>query len=135
MKKIEFETGSGNVFADLGLPNPEERLAKARLAIQINLLIKGKKLTQKEAAKLLEIDQPKISALHRGKLAGFSLERLFRFLNILGQEIDIKVRRKSSARKERNISVSLPKLKGKTKIVSKNEPTVHAPMLAHKKRQ
>jgi predicted XRE-type DNA-binding protein len=134
MKKIDYETGSGNVFADLGLPNPEERLAKARLAIQINLLIKGKKLTQKEAARLLEIDQPKISALHRGKLAGFSLERLFRFLNILGQEIDIKVRRKSSARKERNISVSLPKIKRKPKVISNNEPTVHAPMLARKKR-
>jgi predicted XRE-type DNA-binding protein len=132
---MEFETSSGNVFADLGLPNPEERLAKARLAIQINLLIKGKKLTQKEAAKLLEIDQPKISALHRGKLAGFSLERLFRFLNILGQEIDIKVRRKTSARKERNISVSLPKIKRKPKVISNNESTVHAPMLARKKRQ
>lgn len=135
MKKIECETGSRNVFADLGLPNPEERLAKARLAIQINILIKGKKLTQKEAAKLLEIDQPKISALHRGKLAGFSLERLFRFLNILGQEIDIKVRRKSSARKERNISVSFPKIKRKPKAITNNEPTIHAPMLARKKRQ
>ncbi len=81
---MQYEISSGNVFADLGLPNPEERLAKAELALQINRLIKKKKLTQIAAAKLLDIDQPKISALNQGKLAGFSMERLFRFLNLLG---------------------------------------------------
>jgi predicted XRE-type DNA-binding protein len=90
-KKIEYEIGSGNVFADLGLPNPEERLAKAKLAIQINNLIKEKNLSQKEAAKLLDVDQPKISDLNRGSLSGFSLDRLLRFLNILGQDITIKI--------------------------------------------
>ncbi|MFH1831723.1 MAG: helix-turn-helix transcriptional regulator, partial [bacterium] len=83
MKK-KFEQSSGNVFADLGLPNPEEALAKAELARQINFVIKKQKLTQKEAALLLGIDQPKISALISGRLSGFSLERLFRFLNELG---------------------------------------------------
>lgn len=70
------KTEALNVFADLGLPNHEERVAKAELAIQINAIIKKRKLTQKEAAELLNIDQPKVPALHKGRLAGFSLERL-----------------------------------------------------------
>ena len=83
-KKNDYIISTGNVFADLGFPDAEERMAKLNLALQINILIKRKKLTQKQAAKLLDIDQPKISALSTGKLAGFSLERLFRFLTILG---------------------------------------------------
>lgn len=84
-KNIEYSISSGNLFADVGLPNAEERHAKMMLAIQINALIKKKKITQAAAARLLEIDQPKISALSTGKLSGFSLERLFKFLNILDQ--------------------------------------------------
>jgi predicted XRE-type DNA-binding protein len=91
-QKIEFEKSSGNVFADLGLPNPEECLAKADLAIQINKLIKKSKLKQKEAAVLLGLDQPKISALGRGRLSGFSIERLFRLLSILNQDIEIIIK-------------------------------------------
>lgn len=83
MKKNNYTISSGNVFADLELPNSQEMLAKAELARQINRLIEKKELTQVAAAKLLEIDQPKISALSKGQLSGFSLERLFRFLNIL----------------------------------------------------
>lgn len=82
----DYTISSGNVFADLGLPNPEERLAKAKLAHQINTLIDQKQLTQKAAGELLDIDQPKISALSTGRLAGLSLERLFRFLTILDQD-------------------------------------------------
>jgi predicted XRE-type DNA-binding protein len=90
MKKknaIEHTVSSGNIFADLGFPDAEERLAKLDLAIQIGDIIKKKKLSQARAAELLEIDQPKISALLQGKLSGFSLERLFRFLTLLGQDI------------------------------------------------
>ena len=87
MKTKDFEISSGNIFADLEVSNPEERLAKVKLAIQINHLIEVKELNQKDAAKLLGIDQPKISALSKGKLAGFSLERLFRFLNSLGTTV------------------------------------------------
>src|SRR3989337_1820198 len=106
-KKIDYEISSGNVFSDLQLPNPEEMLAKAELARQINNFIKQKKLTQTAAAKLLGIDQPKISALSKGKLLGFSLERLFRFLNILGQVITIRVMRSSSKSKQKlNVSVN-----------------------------
>lgn len=89
---LEIEESSGNVFADLGLPNPEECLVKADLAIQINRLIKKRKLKQKEAAKLLSLDQPKISALGRGRLSGFSVERLFRLLSILDQDIEIVIK-------------------------------------------
>lgn len=109
-KNINYELSSGNVFADLGIANPEEMLAKAVLASQINDLIKEKNLTQIEASKLLEVDQPKISLLAKGKLSGFSLERLFKFLNILGQDITIKVSQ-TKTRKQANVVVSLPKIK------------------------
>jgi predicted XRE-type DNA-binding protein len=75
----------------LGLPNPDELLFKVELAHQISELISGRKLTQIEAAELLGIDQPKLSALVRGKLSGFSTERLFRFLNALGSNVEIRV--------------------------------------------
>lgn len=87
-----MEPSSGNVFADLGFAHADEELAKADLALRISQLIAGRKLTQKKAAALLGIDQPKVSALLRGKLAGFSTERLLRFLNTLGQDVDIVVR-------------------------------------------
>lgn len=124
MKKIDYEVSSGNVFADLGLSNPEERLAKADLAIQINTLIEQKKLTQKAAAQLLDIDQPKVSDLSRGRLAGFSLERLFRFLNILGQDITIKVTPKKKTKRKADVSVSLPIIKRKKIII---RPTRNSP--------
>lgn len=90
----DYVKSSGNVFADLELPNPEERLAKAELARQIEIIIKRKRLTQESAAKILEISQPKISALLRGKLAGFSIERLFKFLMALDQDIEIRIKSK-----------------------------------------
>ncbi len=90
-KKIEYEESSGNVFADLGIENPEEALAKSEFARQIGKLIKKKKLTQKQAAEILGIDQPKISALIHGRLRSFSLERLIRFLNELGQDVSIMI--------------------------------------------
>jgi predicted XRE-type DNA-binding protein len=80
------------VFADLGVPDANEALAKAELARRICVLLSQRKLTQARAAAVLGIDQPKISALIRGKLDGFSTERLFRFLNALGQDVEIVVR-------------------------------------------
>ena len=82
---------SGNVFADLGVKNPEEALVKARLARVIADAIEVRGLTQVEAAELLGIDQPKISRLVRGQLAGFSIDRLFRFVTLLGSDIEITV--------------------------------------------
>lgn len=71
----------GNVFADIGVRNPDEALVKARLAHVIARTIESKQMTQSEAADLLGIDQPRVSNLVRGKLAGFSIDRLFRFLS------------------------------------------------------
>lgn len=83
---------SGNVFADLGLRNPQDRLAKAQLAHRIAEVIASRGLTQAKAAEMMGLDQPKISALLHGQLKGFSVERLFRCLNELGQEIEITIR-------------------------------------------
>lgn len=88
---IEYTESSGNVFADLGLPHPEEALAKAEIASKIQDIITERKLTQAQAAKILEISQPKVSLLLRGFLTNFSLERLLRFLNDLGQDVYISV--------------------------------------------
>ena len=90
--RVSIEESSGNVFADLGLENPEGLLAKAELVQRIADIIAERKLTQVRAAKLLGIDQPKVSALLRGKLDGFSTDRLFRFLNALGRDVEIVIR-------------------------------------------
>ncbi|HWE94712.1 MAG TPA: helix-turn-helix transcriptional regulator [Tepidisphaeraceae bacterium] len=84
-------SSGGNVFADLGLPHAAEHLAKAELAHQICLLIKDARLSQKEAAARLGVDQPKISALMRGRLADFSTERLMRFVIALNHDVVIKI--------------------------------------------
>lgn len=120
-KKIDYTISSGNIFADLGFPDAEERMAKVNLAFQINTLIKRKKLTQKQAAELLDIDQPKISALSTGKLAGFSLERLFRFLTILGQDITINITPKARSKKVAHVIVSTPKVIKKPGAQHKND--------------
>jgi predicted XRE-type DNA-binding protein len=98
--------GSGNVYADLGLPDPEVALAKAELALRIKASIEQQRLTQVEAAKLLGVDQAKISALVRGRLSGFSTDRLFRFLNALGRDVEIVIRPKPKFRKQARVSVA-----------------------------
>ena len=98
--------GSGNVYADLRLPDPEVALAKAELALRIKASIKQQRLTQVEAAKLLGVDQAKVSALVRGRLSGFSTDRLFRFLNALGRDVEIVVRPKPKSRKQARVSVA-----------------------------
>jgi predicted XRE-type DNA-binding protein len=90
-KRIEFQRSSGNVFADLGLPDADEYLAKSDLAIQIFKIIRRRRLTQAAAGKLLGISQPKVSALLNGRLDGFSTDRLFRFLNTLGCDVRITI--------------------------------------------
>ena len=91
-EKSQVFLGSGNVFRDLGLPNPDLLLAKALLVQQIRDLIDQRKLTQAKAASLLGLDQPKVSALLRGRTDGYSLDRLFKCLNSLGQDVEITVR-------------------------------------------
>lgn len=82
----------GNVFADLGLPEPEKFLAKAELARRISAIIRDARWDQKEAARRLGIDQPKVSNLVRGKLNDFSIERLMDFLASLDQDVFITIR-------------------------------------------
>lgn len=91
-KSLDIEESSGNVFADIDMPNSEEYLAKAKLAYQINQIIKNKKLTPIDAATLLGIDKLNVLALANGRLSDFSLEKLFRFLTILNQDIVIMVK-------------------------------------------
>ncbi len=104
------ETGvtrsSGNVFADLGLPNAEEELAKVDLAFEISRIIEERGLTQVEAAEIMRVDQPKVSALVRYRLNGFSMERLYRFLNALGRDVEIIVRPKPKSRKQGTLIVT-----------------------------
>lgn len=104
-RKGLIEQSSGNVFADLGLVDPEARLAKAELARRIGDLIAERQLIQAEAAQLLGIDQPKISALLRGRLGGFSFERLMRFLTILGRDVQIVVKAKPGKRRQGEVVV------------------------------
>jgi predicted XRE-type DNA-binding protein len=104
-KTIETEMSSGNVFADIGLPNPEERLAKAELAIRIAEAIRARRLTQTRAARILRIDQPKISRLLRGQLSGFSTERLLHFLTRLGRDVEIVVRTAPHSRRQGRLRV------------------------------
>ncbi|MEP7307015.1 MAG: helix-turn-helix transcriptional regulator [Acidobacteriota bacterium] len=91
MAKKAYVVGSGNVLGDLGHPRLAEALAKAELALKIGTIIERRGLTQSAAATLLEVDQPKVSALTRGRLAGFSLDRLVRFLVLLGNDVEIVV--------------------------------------------
>ncbi len=92
MARKDYIVGSGNVFEDLGHPRPAEALAKAELARKIAELIAKRGLTQAAAADVLKIDQPKVSALVQGRLAGFSLDRLVRFLVLLGSDVEIVVK-------------------------------------------
>jgi predicted XRE-type DNA-binding protein len=89
--KVSIQDSGGNVFADLGVRNSDEYLAKSKLAAQILRIVQGRRLTQTNAAKLLGITQPKVSALLNGRLDGFSTDRLFRFLNNLGCDVQITV--------------------------------------------
>lgn len=94
--------GSGNVFADLKLPNPDLALAKAELVQRIRALLAERKLTQAAAGELLGLEQPKVSLLLRGRVEGYSIDRLFRFLNALGQQVEISVRPAGSRRTTTN---------------------------------
>lgn len=87
-----IERGSGNVFADLGLPDPGERQTKTRLALALNRIIKDRNLKQAEAAQLLGVPQPKVSALVNFRRDGFSVEKLMDFIVVLGRDVEIVVR-------------------------------------------
>lgn len=97
--KTEFHESSGNVFADLGLPDAEEMLLKSQIVVELHRAIKQRKLTQTAAAKHIGIAQPDLSNILRGRFRGYSVERLMRMLTTFGQDIDIVVRAQRSSRK------------------------------------
>lgn len=103
--RIPVKASSGNVFSDLGFAEPEEELTKAQLVSHIRQVIKRRRLTQALAAKLMGIDQPKVSALLNGRLANFSSERLMRLLTALGQDVEIMVKAKPRNRTHGRIRV------------------------------
>jgi predicted XRE-type DNA-binding protein len=105
-KTPDVTPSSGNVFADLGLQNAEELLAKAELVRQISKAIEARSLTQKEAAAVIGTTQPKISELLRGHLSGFSMDRLIRFLNALDRDVEIIVKKKPRSRDHGRVRVS-----------------------------
>jgi len=97
--------GSTNVFEDLGYPDAAERQAKLRLAYTLNQILEARSLSQAEAARVLSVTQPKVSALRHYKLTGFSVERLMNLLTALDQDVEIVIRRNPRSRKTGRISV------------------------------
>jgi len=104
--EIEHEESSGNVFADLGIAEPVEALAKAEIARRITSIIKHRHLKQAQAARLLNIDQPKVSKLVRGQLKDFSLERLMQLIMQLDRDIEIVIKKRPRTREDGRIAVS-----------------------------
>lgn len=104
-KAADITRGSGNVFADLGLPDAEELQTKLRLAYALNAVIDQARLSQAAAAARLGLNQPKVSALRNYKLEGFSVERLMTLLNALDQDVEIVIRKKPRSRAVARISV------------------------------
>ena len=104
-RRIGVTPSSGNVFADIGVTDPDEALAKAQLASRIREVVRQGRLTQVAAAAVMGIDQPKVSALLNGRLANFSSERLMRLLTRLGQDVEIVVRTKPRRRQRGHIRV------------------------------
>jgi predicted XRE-type DNA-binding protein len=105
-KQNDISESSGNVFADLGFSDAEERKTKVRLAAAINQLLSRQSLSQTEAARRLGVNQPKVSALRNFKLEGFSVERLMHFLTALDQDVEIVIRSKPRSRRAAKIVVT-----------------------------
>jgi predicted XRE-type DNA-binding protein len=106
MKKKEMFVGTGNIFADIGLPNADEHLVKAQLVYKIDRLMKVRKLRQVDAAKLFGVKQPDVSNMLRGDFRQFSVERLLRFLVALGQDVEIVVKPSRRARRSAQLRVA-----------------------------
>ncbi|HEX8662599.1 MAG TPA: helix-turn-helix transcriptional regulator [Beijerinckiaceae bacterium] len=102
---VSHEVGSGNVFADLRLPDAEEHLVKAQLVLKISTIMRERGLRQVEAAALFGIRQPDVSKMVRGDFRQFSVERLMRFLVTLGNDVDIVVRPHRGSREAAQLRV------------------------------
>lgn len=106
MSKKGYETGSGNVFKDIGVPNADEHLVKAQLVYKIDTLMKKRGLKQAEAAELFGVRQPDVSKMLHGEFRQFSVERLLRFLVALNQDVEIVVRPHQGRSSEASLQVS-----------------------------
>ena len=103
---IDYEEGSGNIFADLGFPHPKQELLKARLTLEIYRNIKARHLTQAQAGEILGIKQPHVSLLMRNRPGTFSVERLMDFLTALGHNVEIRVTRTRKAHGQMSVVVA-----------------------------
>ena len=102
---VTLDRSSGNVFADLTVEMPEEMLAKARIAHLIVQIITKSHMTQKEAAEVLGLKQPKVSLIMNGRLEGFSLERLIMAMTALDRDVEIRIRKKPRTREHAQLNV------------------------------
>ena len=105
MEEFYFEESSGNVFADIGVREPEDAALRADLAKKITEIIASRGLSQVKVARILGVDQPKVSKLVRGRIAGFTSERLFRFLSALGCDVKIEVKAKKAGHRRGKLVV------------------------------
>ena len=109
-RRMKVEVGSGNIFADLGLPDADEMLLKAQIVVALHRLITARKLTQTEAAKRIGIGQPDLSNVLRGRFRGYSTERLMRMLTAFDQDVEITVRpRRRKSKQGGRITPSIPR--------------------------
>jgi predicted XRE-type DNA-binding protein len=113
-RRAGITEGSGNVFADLGVPHPERELAKAHLTLQIHRIIKQRGMTQTEAANALGIRQPQVSLLMNNRAGSFSVGKLLEFLTALGQDIEIKVRPTARPQGEMSVTLGLTRARSHT---------------------
>ena len=116
VEQPDYEIGSGNVFADMGMTNPEERLLKSNLARMVNRMVKQRGWTQKHTAEVLGIAQPKVSDMKRGLLDHFSVERLLNFLAKLDHRVTISVQDKTANLPLQEIVIGAEALSGERAV-------------------
>ena len=124
-KEETVTLGSGNVFADLGIPNPEQELLKAELTLQIYRIIKQRNLTQTQAGRILGISRPHVSALARNRAGNFSVGRLLDFLTALGQNVEITVKPARKVQGELSLVLKLNSAGGPAFEVEVGCPVLH----------
>ncbi|MFZ0659177.1 MAG: helix-turn-helix transcriptional regulator [Candidatus Binataceae bacterium] len=110
MSRPDYEISSGNVFRDLGLPDAEELDIKANLAIEIGRMIRRRGLSQSQAASVLGVDQPRVSALMRGHLEKFSMEKLCDYLRAFGCDVNIRIqqgKRRTASHRPGKLTISV----------------------------
>src|SRR5258708_35890631 len=103
MRETKAKLGSGNVFADLGLPNPEQELLKARLTLQIYKIVKGRGLTHAQVGEILGIKQPHVSTLMRNRAGNFSVGRLVELLTAVGLDVEITIKPTRKAQRKTSV--------------------------------